>query len=84
MKVIKWLANAAIGTVIIIVTLYLAISVCIAFFKLSGQLIEGGRMIFDLRTPSWSGLVAFQAICGAVIALGFLLRRKLRQASPTP
>jgi len=84
MKVIRWLANAAISTIVLIVTLYLVISVCVAFFKLSGQLIEGLRMFFDLRTPAWSGLLTFQAVCGAVIALGFILRRKLQQASLIP
>ena len=79
MKLAKWLANFAINAVILFVGLYFVISLCVAFFKLSGQITEGQPMYFDLQTPTWGGLLMFQAACVAIIALGFFLRRKLRR-----
>ena len=80
MKLAKWLANFAISAIILFVGLYFVISLCVAFFKLSGQITEGQPMYFDLQTPTWGGgLLMFQAACVAIIALGFFLRRKLRQ-----
>lgn len=79
MKLAKWLANFAISAVILFVGLYFVISLCVAFFKLSGQITEGQPMYFDLQTPTWGDLLMFQAACVAIITLGFFLRRKLRQ-----
>lgn len=79
MKLVKWLTNFAISAIILFVGLYFVISLCVAFFKLSGQITEGQPMYFDLQTPAWAGLLMFQAGCVAIMGLGFFLRRKLRQ-----
>lgn len=79
MKLAKWLANFAISSVILFVGLYFVISLYVAFFKLSGQITEGQPMYFDLQTPTWAGLLMFQAGCVAIMGLGFFLRRKLRR-----
>lgn len=84
MKVIKWLANFINSTIILVVTLYFVISLCVAVFKLSGQVTEGQRMYFDFYTPTWAGLLIFQAACMAIFAGGFFLRRKLRIALSNP
>jgi hypothetical protein len=78
MQMAKWLANVAIGFIILIATPYFVISLCVAFFKLSGQLAEGQRMYFDFYTPTWAGLLIFQAACVAIIGAGFFFRRKLK------
>lgn len=78
MRVAKWLANFAISAIILLVSLYFVISLCVAFFKLTGQITEGQEMFFDLQTPKWAGLLYFQAVCVLIIGLGFFLRRKLR------
>ncbi len=78
MKVAKWLANLAVSAILLVVSLYFVISLCVAFFKLTGQIIEGQPMYFDLQTPTWAGLLLFQAACVAIIGLGFFFRRKLR------
>lgn len=78
MKLAKWLANFTISAVILFVGLYFVISLCVAFFKLSGQITEGQPMYFDLQTPTWAGLLMFQAGCVVIMGLGFFLRRKLR------
>lgn len=78
MRVAKWLANFAISAIILLVSFYFVISLCVAFFKLTGQITEGQEMFFDLQTPMWTGLLYFQAVCVSIIGLGFFLRRKLR------
>jgi hypothetical protein len=79
MKVIKWLANFTISAIVLFVTLYFVISLCVAFFKLFGWITEGQPMLFELRTPSWVALLTFQASCVAILVGGFFLRRKLRR-----
>ena len=83
MKVAIWLANFAIGAVILLVSCYFAASLPVAYLKLTGQAIEGERMFHDFRTPSWTGLLTYQAICIAIIWVGFFLRGKLRKRSVT-
>jgi len=80
----KWLADKAVSLVIIIVTLYFVMSLGVTWFKLTGQIVEGERMYFDLMTPGWAGLITFQAICAALIAAGFYLRRLLRRGGRQP
>jgi len=78
MKVAAWLANFAVSSVIFIVGLYFTISLCVAYFKLSGQISEGQQMYFDLQTPTWTGLLIFQAASATIIGVALVLRRKLR------
>jgi hypothetical protein len=78
MKVAKWLANFTIGAIVLLVSLYFVVSLCVAFFKLSGRIIDGQRMYFDMYTPTWATLLAFQAACAAILWTGFYLRRKLQ------
>ncbi len=78
MKIAKWLANFVIGAVMLFVTPYFVISLCVAFFKLTGWVTEGQPMYFDLKTPTWTGLLIFQAACAAIMGVGFFLRRRLR------
>ena len=78
MKMAKWLANIMIGAIILLVTPYFVISLCVAFFKLTGWITEGQPMYFDLKTPTWAGLLIFQVACVAILGVGFFLRRKLR------
>ena len=80
MKMAKWLANLMIGAIILLVTPYFVISLCVAFFKLTGWVTEGQPMYFDLKTPTWAGLLIFQAACVAILCVGFFLRRKLRSS----
>jgi uncharacterized membrane protein len=79
MNAAKWLANFTIGGIILLVSLYFVISLCVAFFKLTGQLIEGEPMYLDLQTPTWMDLLIFQAACVAILGVGFFLRRKLQR-----
>ena len=79
MKVAIWFANFAVGAVILIVGCYFVASLTVAYLKLTGQAIEGERMFHDFRTPSWMGLLAFQAISIAILWGGFFLRGKLRK-----
>ena len=72
-----WLASFAVGAVIVVVSSYLVASLVITYLKLSGQAIEGERMFHDLRTPSWTGLLAYQAASIAVLGVGFFLRARL-------
>jgi hypothetical protein len=84
MKVAKWMANFVISSIILFVSMYFVISLCVAFFKLTGQVTEGQQMYFDLQTPTWTGLLIFQAACVAIIGLGFFLRRKLHGGCEQP
>ncbi len=81
MRAAAWLANVLIGAVVLIACLYFVISLCVTFFKLTGQIVEGQPMYFDLRTPTWVGLLIFQSICVAILGVGFYLRSKLRGRS---
>lgn len=74
----KWLAKLALGAVTVFVSLYFTISLCVAFFKISGRLVEGQPMYFDLQTPTWPELLMFQLACGAIMGIGLRLRRKLQ------
>jgi hypothetical protein len=77
MNALRWLANFLVGAFILVASLYLVISIGIAYYKLTGRITDG-RLYEDLRTPGWAGLVLFQAVCTAIIAAGFWLRRTLR------
>ena len=81
MKAAKWLANFMIGAIAFVVGLPFVISLCVAFFKLTGQVTEGQRMYFDVYTPTWIGLLKFQVICVAILAVCFFLSSKLRGSS---
>jgi len=73
MRLIKWIVNFLAATIIVFVSLYLVISVCILFFKLTGQLSEG-PMFFDMQTPTYIGLLLFQAISFVIIFACFFVR----------
>jgi len=81
MKIAKRLANLVLGAIILLVSLYFVISLCVAFFKLSGRIVENRPMYFEMPTPTWASLFIFQAACVAILAAGFFLRRKLRVMS---
>lgn len=59
-RIAKGLAGFLIGAVILIVSFYFVISLCITYFKLTGQVVEGTPMYFDLYTPKWGPLLAAQ------------------------
>lgn len=88
MSAAKWLASLALGAVTVFASLYFSISLCVAFFKISGRLVEGQPMYFDLQTPTWPELLLFQLMCGAIMGIGLRLRRKLQvdhlYLEPTP
>lgn len=73
MRLLRWLINFVAGTIAAIVTLFFVVSLFILFFKLTGQLTDG-PMYFEMQTPSYTGLLLFQAICIAVISACFALR----------
>ena len=77
LKVLNWLARFVIGVVVLIVTLYFVISLAVAYFKLTGRIVEGQRMYLDMYTPTWAGLLIFQAVCVVILAVGLFLRAKL-------
>ena len=76
--VARWLANFAIGVVVVVVTLVFVESLSIAYFKFTGQITEGQPTYFELRTPTWEGLILFQAACVAVVATALVFRKLLR------
>jgi len=78
MKIARWIASFFIGAIVLVVSLYFVISLCVAFFKITGRIVEGQPMFFELRTPAWTGLLIFQAVCLAVLGICFFLRSKLR------
>ena len=80
MKAARWLANLTIGAIVLFVSLYFIISLCVTFFKLTGRVVEGRPMFFELETPTWPSLLMFQAICVAILGVSFLLRNKLRKS----
>ena len=82
MKVAKWFADFAIGAILVVAGFYFVIALCLAFFKISGGLVEGQPMYFDLQTPTWPELIMFQLACGAILGIGFRLRRKLQLDRP--
>lgn len=73
MKIIRWLVNFLAGATAIFVSLYLIISICILFFKLTGQLSDG-PMYFDMQTPIYGGLFLFQAFSIAIILVCLAVR----------
>jgi hypothetical protein len=77
MRVLTWFARFAIGIVVLIVTLYFVISLSVTYFKLTGRIVEGQRMYLDLYTPTWPGLLTFQAGCVAILVVALYLRSKL-------
>jgi hypothetical protein len=78
MGVLKGMASFAIGALVLVVTLYFVISLFVAYFKVTGVIAEGQKIYFDLMTPTWPAILAFQAGCVAILWGGFFLRRKLR------
>ena len=78
MKIAIWLANFSVSSVLLLVGLYFVISLCVAFFKLSGQITEGQQMLFDMQTPTWAGLLTFQGTSAAILGIALVLRRRLR------
>jgi len=79
MKMAKWLANIMICAIMLLVNVYFIISLCVTYFKLTGQLKEGQPMLFEFRTPMWTTLLEFQIVCVAILGGGFFLRRMLRK-----
>ena len=57
MRVLIWFARFLIGVVVLIVTLYFVISLGVTYFKLTGRIVEGRRMFFEMHTPTWAGLL---------------------------
>lgn len=78
MNGVRGFGRLALGAIILFVSLYFAISLCVAFFKLSGAIIEGQPMYFELETPRWTELFMFQVACMAILSVAFFLRRKLQ------
>jgi hypothetical protein len=76
-RLLTWLARFVIGTVVSIVTLYFVISLAVAYFKLTGRIVEGQRMYLDMYTPTWAGLLEFQAACVAILVVSLFLRSRL-------
>jgi hypothetical protein len=74
---LTWLARFVIGLVVLIVTLYFVISLAVTYFKLTGRIVEGQRMFWEMYTPTWAGLLAFQAVCVAILAVALFLRARL-------
>ena len=72
---IRSILNALAGFVIALSGLYLVISLCILYFKLTGRLTDG-PMYFDIQTPAYGPLLLFQGISIAIIAACFLARAK--------
>jgi len=62
--------------VILVVTLYFVVSLCVTVLRLSGELTDGTPMFFDLQIPSWTALFPFQIICVLILCFGFKLRGK--------
>jgi hypothetical protein len=77
MRFLNWLARFVIGAVVLIVTLYFVFSVCVAYFKFTGRIVAGQRMLFDMHTPSWTGLLTFQAVCIAIVGVALFFRSRL-------
>lgn len=84
MNVAKWVANFIVGAIVLFVGLYFVISLCIAFFKITGQLVEGQPMFFDAQTPTWTGLIIFQIVSVTILGICFFLRGKLRGGREYP
>ena len=77
MKFLKVLASFLVAALMLVVGLYFAVALCIAFFLLTGRLRAGEPMYMDMGTPSWPVLLAYLLASAAVLALGFYVRRKL-------
>ena len=78
-KIVRGLSMFLLGAMILPVTYIFAVSLCITYFKLTGQIVEGERIYFDLRAPSWRGLLGSQAVCAAILGLGILIRDKVQK-----
>ncbi len=82
MNAARGVARLALAAIVLFVSLYFAISLGVAFFKLSGAIVEGQPMYFELETPTWPELVLFQAACIAILGVAFFLRRQLQGGEP--
>lgn len=80
MKVAKWIANFIISTIILLVTLYLVISICVGYLMMTNVITVGQPMYFDLQTPSWGNLLIFQSICVVILVCGFFSRHRLKSS----
>lgn len=78
MNMARGFGRLALGAIILFVSLYFAISLGVAFFKLSGAIIEGQPMYFELDTPTWPQLFVFQAISMAILGVALFLHRLLK------
>ncbi len=74
---LTWFARFVIGVIVLIVTLYFVISLAVTYFKLTGRIVEGQRMYLEMYTPTWAGLLTFQAVCVVILAIALFLRAKL-------
>jgi hypothetical protein len=79
MRLIRWLVNFLAGTIVAVLSLYFVISIVVLIFRLTGRLSEGERMYLDARTPTYAGLLSFQAICFVVISACFAVRNTIGQ-----
>ena len=82
MNLVRHIASFLVAAIVLLVFFYFAISLCMWFFILTGRSVVGEPMFFDLRTPSWGSLLAFQVICLIVLSLGYFILRKL--VNPLP
>jgi uncharacterized membrane protein YhdT len=73
MRFLRWLVNFLAATIVVLVSLYLVVAVCVLALKLTGQLSDG-PMYFELQTPTYQALLLFQGICIAIISLCFAVR----------
>ena len=74
MIVIRWFINFICATVAIFTVFYLAVSVAITYFILTGQLTVGKPMYFETDTPDIPGLLTFQAVSIVIIICCVLIR----------
>ncbi len=79
MELARQLASMAVNAVILMVTPWFVIALCVAWFKLSGRIVEGLPMFYEVKTPHWPGLLMFLAACAAILGLAFYLRSVLRR-----
>jgi hypothetical protein len=80
MRFLIWLAGLANGFVLLASGTYFVFWLCVAIFRLTGQLGDG-PMFHDLVMPSWPGLLLTLVISSAILGLCIHLRGKLQRAA---
>jgi hypothetical protein len=78
MRIAKWILRLFLAIIVVVLTPYFSIGVCIAVFKATGVLADGSEMFFDLRTPSWSSLLIFLFGSAALLGACVYAHKRLR------